>query len=128
MPSASTNGDVSDVYSQSSYQDILDTFDLSPELLEERENWTYSDANAVIAFADYALESARNVLAMKGQSEIQYPSSVRDDCSKRLKECSGHIKIALERLHVIKVQRCLGRQGERASVQRVFVWYTLLPC
>lgn len=101
------------MYTQSSYQDILDTFDLSPELLEERENWSYSDANAVIAFAEYALESASNVLAMQGQLDVQYPQSVQDDCETRLRQCSEHMKIALERLHVIKVQRCLGGQGGR---------------
>lgn len=82
-------------------------------MLEERDNWTYSDANAVIAFAEYALESAKASMAMKTQLEIQYPQSIKDDCIERLRKCSAHVKLALERLHVIKVDRCLGGQGQR---------------
>lgn len=118
---AATNiGDSSDAL-QSSYEDILDTFDLSPDLLEEKENWTYSEANAVIAFAEYALESAKASMAMKTQLEIQYPQSIKDDCVERLQKCGAHVKLALERLHVIKVDRCLGGQGERRGDIETFV-------
>lgn len=109
---ASTTPDASDSL-QTSYKDVLDTFDLSSDVLHESESWTLSDANAVIALAEYAAETAKTAKAMKEpQTEVQYSKEIQDNCALRLHECSAHIKLGLERLQVIKVERCLGGQGE----------------
>jgi hypothetical protein len=106
--SISDNTDVT----QTSYQDILDTFDLTAEVLEEKNNWTLCDANAVIALAEYATEIARGAIASKAQSDDDYTNEYSNNDSKRLLECSAHIGIALKRLQTITVERCLGGQGE----------------
>lgn len=101
---------------QTNYQDILDTFDLTVEVLEEKNNWTLCDANAVIALSEYATEIARAAIAHKAQSHTQHADDTSDNTSKRLLECTAHIGIALKRLQTITVERCLGGQGEHSTL------------
>jgi hypothetical protein len=119
---ASTNGhidvngaaDTSDALQQG-YHDILDTFVLPPDLLEDKDNWTRCDANAVIALAEYAVETAKNAIIMHSAPQMMYNEDAHEDARSRLQDCSNSIRLALERLHMIKIERCLGGQGEHTA-------------
>lgn len=97
---------------QSSYQDILDTVELTADVLEEKDNWTLCDANAVIALAEYATETAKAAISMKAQPNIHYTDGIQNDCQERLEKCGAYVRTGLGRLHMVMVERCLGGQGE----------------
>lgn len=51
-------------------------------------------------------------MTVKAQPDIQYTDELQAECDARLETCASHIKLSLERLHLIRVERCLGGQGE----------------